>query len=457
MYTPPSRKYSNHIQSEKIIVGYSILTGSIDKKFLTKNNVFPKFYSEEVRLLFACCKKLFREDSLSEENVYNYIFNKKLQDSFRGIDNVKKLIESVKGINDLEQKYKKANSFFTNSCIVDALKSYYNDSITKLELCELSISKHILDVGGFLTHIGDLLETNDSTSSSETLFAFFREKIAEGKDDNELTKKLLDPVLHTKGSHENDNKMITGILELDQDEYKFLLRRRYIILAGRPCTGKTSIALLIAMRNAMYMKIPTAVISLELPIEDLVIKCASAIAEINCGRIFDKDLTNQEGLRYNNAIKRIISSDLHLVHYKSPSIETVCESCRKLVKKHNVRMIFLDYIQLISDNSHKERFDQVSYISQKLRDIGKELNIAFVGIAHLSRKIEERKNRDPLMSDLKDSGQLEQDADTILILENKGEGRVKNTGNLNIHIVKNRYGKTGVVSAKFYKETGRVM
>jgi replicative DNA helicase len=185
-----------------------------------------------------------------------------------------------------------------------------------------------------------------------------------------------------------------------------------IIMAGRPGTGKTASALNFVY-NIITQKIPVAFFSLEMATRELMGRLISISAGVTSEKLRNADLGEtqwQSILKQNYNLPLFIddTSGLSILEFKSKA--------RKLVRKHGVKFIVVDYLQLMTTNLKVNREQEISFISRTLKGIAKELNVPILALAQLSRDVEKRANGRPRLSDLRESGSIEQDADIVIFL-----------------------------------------
>lgn len=227
-----------------------------------------------------------------------------------------------------------------------------------------------------------------------------------------------------------------------------------IIIAARPSMGKTALALEIT-RDISKRK-SVAFVSIEMPREQLVNRMINSEGSFNFN-VFDKinvlDKTQKQSLKY--ASSTINKLNLWIDDSPSSSIEKISSKIRKLNLKEDIDLVIIDYIQLISTDTAKRenRQQQVSYISRKLKELARDINKPVIVLSQLSRAVEARESKKPVMSDIRESGAIEQDADIIMMLYREKYYEGDDTGGVNqdleISIKKNRNGPTGKVVLTF--------
>ena len=191
-----------------------------------------------------------------------------------------------------------------------------------------------------------------------------------------------------------------------------------IIIAGRPAMGKTALVLTMAKNMAIDFSIPVAVFSLEMPNVQLVKRLISNIAEIDASKIKSGRLSDEEQSRLNQRIRMAYSAPLFLDETPSLSITEMRTKARRLVREKGVKIIIIDYLQLMTAGGSKfgSREQEVSTISRSLKALAKELNIPIIALSQLNRGNESREDKRPVLSDLRESGAIEQDADIVCFI-----------------------------------------
>lgn len=193
-----------------------------------------------------------------------------------------------------------------------------------------------------------------------------------------------------------------------------------IIIAARPAMGKTAFVLSMAKNMAVDYNTPVAIFSLEMSSLQLVNRLISNVCEIEGEKIKSGRLSRQEWEQLNSRVRSLFSAPLYVDDSPSLSILELRTKARRLVKEHGVKIIIIDYLQLMNATGMKfgSREQEVSMISRSLKQLAKELNIPVIALSQLSRKVEERNdgNKRPQLSDLRESGAIEQDADIVCFI-----------------------------------------
>ncbi|MDA3919953.1 MAG: replicative DNA helicase [Salinisphaera sp.] len=209
----------------------------------------------------------------------------------------------------------------------------------------------------------------------------------------------------------------TGLIELDRMT-NGLQAADLLILAGRPSMGKTSLAMNIVENVAIKEKIPVAVFSLEMPGEQLVIRMISSWGRVDQTRLRSGRLTEDDWPKITSAIG-IMNENARLFIDDTPALSPseMRARARRLKREHDIGLVVVDYLQLMQVPGTKEnRTNEISEISRQLKAMAKELNVPVIALSQLNRQVEQRDNKRPRMSDLRESGGIEQDADVIMFV-----------------------------------------
>ncbi|MGI8387398.1 replicative DNA helicase [Robertmurraya sp. P23] len=249
--------------------------------------------------------------------------------------------------------------------------------------------------------------------------------------------------------------LATGFSELDRMTAGFQ-RNDLIIVGARPSVGKTAFALNIAQNVASKTGENIAIFSLEMGAEQLVMRLLCAEGNIDAQRLRTGSLTDEDWGKLTMAMGSLSNAGIFIDDTPGVRITDIRSKCRRLKQEHGLGMILIDYLQLIlgSGRSGENRQQEVSEISRSLKALARELKVPVIALSQLSRGVEQRQDKRPMMSDIRESGSIEQDADVIAFLYRDDyydrESESKNI--IEIIIAKQRNGPTGTVSLAFVKE-----
>jgi len=228
----------------------------------------------------------------------------------------------------------------------------------------------------------------------------------------------------------------TGFKDLD-DTLAGLQKSNLIILAARPGIGKTTLALNIAQNVAVNFKRPVGFFSLEMSREELVDRLLVAQADIDAWRLKTGKLSEDDFTKLSNAMGELAEAPLFIDDTPAQTILEMRTKARRLQVEGGVDLIIIDYLQLALSRRLENRVQEVSEISQGFKNLARELKIPVLAVSQLSRAVEQRGEKRPQLSDLRESGSIEQDADVVMFLWKEDEG---NAENLNLDIAKHRNG-----------------
>lgn len=250
----------------------------------------------------------------------------------------------------------------------------------------------------------------------------------------------------------------TGFRDLDE-KTSGLQRTDLIIVAARPSMGKTALCLTLAQNAAIIEKAVVAVFSLEMSKEQLVMRMLSSEARVDAHRFRTGYLTRDEWGRLAESIGTLSNAKIFIDDTPGISVlEMRAKSRRLATEQKQLDLIVVDYLQLMSGGKRSEsRQQEVSQISRELKGLAKELNVPIVALSQLSRAPEARNPPRPMMSDLRESGSIEQDADVVAFIyrEDYYKPSEENAGIAELLIAKQRNGPTGTVKLAFLKEFTR--
>jgi len=230
-----------------------------------------------------------------------------------------------------------------------------------------------------------------------------------------------------------------------------------IVIAGRPSMGKTAFALNIAEYVGVEMRLPVAIFSLEMSGPQIAMRMLSSIGRIDQQRIRNGKLTDDEWDKMTGALGKLHDAPIEIDETGAINATDLRARARRLARKYGGKLglIVIDYLQLMTSTKDNEnRATEISEISRSIKALAKELNVPILALSQLSRKVEERNDKRPLMSDLRESGAIEQDADIIMMMyrEEYYKPDTQEKGVAEVIIGKHRNGPTGMVKLTFLGE-----
>ena len=241
--------------------------------------------------------------------------------------------------------------------------------------------------------------------------------------------------------------MESGFYDLDE-KLSGLNNSDLIIVAARPAMGKSAFVLNIATYVAMHNKVPVMIFNLEMSKEQLANRILSGEAEVDNKKIANGDLSPDEYVKVAEGMNRLAGTQLYIDDSSVLSPSEIRAKCRKAKLEKNIGLVIVDYLQLMEAKSPSgSRQQEISEISRGLKILAKELDVPVIALSQLSRATEARADHKPMLSDLRESGSIEQDADIVLFIHRDDyyDQESENKNMAEIIVAKNRHGETGTV------------
>ena len=259
--------------------------------------------------------------------------------------------------------------------------------------------------------------------------------------------------------HQHKDEMVglpTGFIDLDR-LLGGLQRSDLIIVAGRPGMGKSSLGMTMAHHAAMKHNAVVAFFSLEMSGEQVVQRLIAGETGISSQRLRIGDIRDIEWDKFVKAGGALAEAAIFVDDSSSPSPMEIRTKCRRLAAEYGLDLVIVDYLQLMWSGTRSEnRVQEISYISRALKGLARELNVPVVAMSQLSRAVEARQDKRPILSDLRDSGSIEQDADVVLFIYRPDLDEDTEKKNVaEILVSKHRNGPTGQISLRFMAEETR--
>jgi replicative DNA helicase len=285
------------------------------------------------------------------------------------------------------------------------------------------------------------------------------------KSFQDMDRAVRDALEYIEAIHSNVKQKFsvpTGFYELDEMLGGFQ-KSDLIIIAARPSMGKTAFALTLARNAAIDHKIPVGIFSLEMATMQLIIRMLCAEGRLNAHLVRTGKLPHEEGVKLSRNAHKLISAPVYVDDSPAQTVFEIRAKARRLKAEKNIGMIIIDYLQLMQGPAKSEsREREISHISRSLKSLAKDLNIPVIALAQLNRAVETRTDKRPQLSDLRESGSIEQDADVVMFLNRPEYYNMKvfedgssTDGVAEVIIGKQRNGPTGDIRLKFIKEYAR--
>jgi replicative DNA helicase len=281
-----------------------------------------------------------------------------------------------------------------------------------------------------------------------------------------MDRAVRDAMEYIEAIHSNTKQKFsvpTGFYELDEMLGGFQ-KSDLIIIAARPSMGKTALALTLARNAAIDHRVPVGIFSLEMSTMQLVIRMLCAEGRLNAHLVRTGKLPTEEGVKLSKNAHKLTESPIYVDDTPAQSVLEIRAKARRLKAEKNIGIIMIDYLQLMQGPANSEsREREISHISRSLKSLAKELNIPVIALAQLNRAVEARTDKRPQLSDLRESGSIEQDADVVIFLNRPEYYNIKTfqddgsptDGVAEVIIGKQRNGPIGDIRLAFIKEYAR--
>ncbi|MDD2907402.1 MAG: replicative DNA helicase [Candidatus Gracilibacteria bacterium] len=419
------------IEAEQSVLG-SIL---IDKDcFITIGDLLKDsdFYVETNSIIFGVMFDLYKHNKpIDLITVKEKLDDKKLLDKIGGISylaelteivpttaNVFEYAQIVKNKAVLRNLIKAGNEIISYG--YDEDKSI-NDLLEKTEKSVFNVTQVFIQ--NKLVHINEILEQRF-------------EEFAEIHENPDLIK---------------EHRLHLGFKDLDH-KFNGLKGGDMVILAARPSMGKTAFALNLA-QNVGYNGKNVAIFSLEMSKEQLTDRMIASAMQIDSWKLAKGELEDHEFAKIGEAMEKLSQANIYIDDSAGGNLVELKSKCRRLKIESGLDLIVIDYLQLMSNGNSMNRVQEISEISRGIKSLARELNVPIIALSQLSRTVEQRPDKRPIMSDLRESGSIEQDADIIMMLyrEEYYDEFTEKKGITDVLVRKNRNGPIGNIELMFEK------
>lgn len=438
----------NAIDFEKLVIG----TFLIDKKGLdySIDLLQPEvFYDPRHQTIFSAILKLYENNHPVDLMTVIQELKKEDKLSLAGGDHY--IIELTLGVS---------SSAHIEYHVRVILEKYILRSL-------INVSANVID--NSYKESTDVFELLDKAEQS--FFEITNGTIKKGFDTaNSLVKQAIDTIKSLKDK-EGLSGIPSGFRDLDKETGGWQ-NSDLIIIAARPAMGKTAFLLSMARNIAVEHKIPLALFSLEMASVQLITRMIASETGISSEKLRKGQMDEEEWSRLFNNVSELENAPLYIDETPSLSVFDFRAKCRRLVMQHGVKIIMVDYLQLMTANSSTgkgagNREQEIAMISRSLKAIAKELNVPVIALSQLSRSVENRPGKRPQLSDLRESGAIEQDADIVSFIfrpeyykittwDNDEPGQETSTENqAELIIAKHRNGATADVRMSFFKNIAK--
>ena len=419
--TPP-----NSIEAEQALIGGLMLNAQAWDK-VADVVVADDFYRKDHRLIFKAIGDLIEDGSPCD---------------------VVTVSEYLDGRGELEQ----AGGLEYLATLANETGGAANARAYAKILRERSTLRALIDAGNEIS--GSAFASDGRTASqvlddAERMVFAIAEKGSRGKKGFQSLKQILpETVDRIDLLHQSDGS-ITGVSSGYTEFDKLtagLQPGELIIVAGRPSMGKTTFAVNIAENAAIGSKVPTAIFSMEMPAQQLAFRMISSLGRVDQTHLRTGNFPDEDWSRINTAVQLMSDAPIFIDDTPSMSPTEIRARARRLHREHGLGLIVIDYLQLMQVEGSKEnRATEISEISRGLKALAKELSVPVIALSQLNRSVEQRTDKRPVMSDLRESGAIEQDADLICFIyrEEVYNPETPRKGVADVAIAKQRNGPIG--------------
>lgn len=428
----------NNLEAEESVLGACFLSKYALQK-ATENLLPESFYNEKNAKIFSSMIALQEEKTpIDLTTITSYLKKKNELNEVGGVEYLTEVLNFVPTASNVDYYIQTVEENAILRRLIEtaneiATEGYHNDESIN-EILDSSEKK--------------ILSIVKNRKSSE--FRSIKEVLAKTQSDLERLSEFKNEITGLATGWYDLDKLTTG-----------LHPNEFIIIAARPAMGKTAFALNLATHAAMTQNKSVAVFNLEMSAEQLAMRILSSLGQIEGFKLRTGNLMNNDWKRINEAISQLSNTNLVIDDTPGITIGEIRAKCRRLASSEKgLALVVIDYLQLISGgkNYGANRQQEVSDISRSLKTLAMELNVPIIALSQLSRSVEGREDKRPIMSDLRESGSIEQDADIVSFLYrddyyNKEARTEDNTSISELIIGKHRNGPTTTIELLFKKNT----
>lgn len=430
-----AREYPHDLVAERSLLGSMLISSDVCQTVLSLASK-DDFYLDSHRILFEAMQNIYADNSpVDVTTLTSYLIDKKLLDKTGGVEYLLELSESVPTTSHSEHYLKRLNE-------KALLRRLIKESTEIIEKA-----------------YGDVENINDFIGEVEKDFLNVTRDRNAGEFQNvkSVIQKVTDRLVMLQKADGKISGVKTGYYDLDKLTSGFQ-KGDLIILAARPSVGKTAFALNVAYNVSYKSDEAVAIFSLEMPAEQLIQRIICSAGSLKAESLRSGSILKESSERYYAAADKVSKCNLYIDDTPGIRVGEIAAKCRRLKREQGLKMIVIDYLQLISGpaNSRESRQQEVSDISRQLKMISRELEVPVLALSQLSRSVEKRDNKRPVLSDLRESGAIEQDADIVSFIHREDyqdpKKEAETQGATDIIIAKHRNGALADIRLVFLKQ-----
>lgn len=428
-----NREIPHNIDAEQSVLGAMFLTKKALQKALELLNG-SEFYLDNHAKIFECIKEIDAKGSVVDlTTVADELNNRNWLKTIGDIEYLTEIIESVPSAANIDQYIKIVEDKAILRRLIDEATAIITNSYNTTN----NISEVIEEAEKKIFDVSKSLRSTEFKSIQDVLYK---------------TQADLEKLAANKG---DITGIPTGYYELDKLTSGFH-PHELIIIAARPGMGKTAVALNFVTNMAINSKKTVALFNMEMGAEQLATRMLASVGQIEGSKLKTGNLEHSDWKRVNEAISRLSSTNIFIDDTAGQTVGEIRSKCRKLATSPSgLDIVVIDYLTLIQGSSKNgaNRQQEVSDISRALKTMAMELNVPVIALSQLSRGIEQRVDKKPMLSDLRESGAIEQDADIVAFLHCSDEEREKQNSLMEFVIRKHRNGPLADVPLIFQRGT----
>ena len=433
-----ARREPQNLDAEISVLGCGFLEKTALDKIMDEVSD-DMFYSEANKLIYKTMKSLHINNiPVDAQTVCNELDKSKSLSKVGGVEYITEIINSVPSTANL--------NYYVNIIFEKAVLRNLISKSTKIQEDCYEEKEDVVDI---------------VENAERNILSVYNDKL--GRDIQRIQDILPGVQKTLEELSESDNEytgLRTGYYDLDRIT-RGLQKKQVIIIAGRPGCGKSAFALNIGLNAAIQGKKSVALFSLEMGAEEIAKRMYGCVGKIDGDVLKTGKLKNTDWKKCNEAMSELSDTKFFIDDSGGLTVSEIRRKCRKLKNSDDgLDSIIIDYLQLLSSSSKYagQRTQEVSEVSRDIKKLAMELDIPVIALAQLSRSIEQRKGEDnmPRLSDLRESGSIEQDADIVMFLHSDEYGKYGSDVNrkIDLLIAKHRAGSTGKVELLFRMNTG---
>lgn len=323
---------------------------------------------------------------------------------------------------------------------------------------EHALRRRLQRVGGDVTQLATRMEDDIATvldRAEQSVFAVSERRIGEGLAPID---PLLGPAIEQAEELNRRGSQITGLPTGFRDLDRMLAGlhpSNLLIVAARPGMGKSSLALNIAQNAAINHDAPIALFTLEMSREEVVNRMLCSEGRIDSQRLRSGQLTESDFSKLSNAASSLYKKPIYVDDSPGLTVTEIRAKCRRMRRRPGLGLVVIDYLQLMQGSGQENRQQEIATISRSLKNLARELDVPVIALSQLNRSMEQREDKRPRLSDLRESGSLEQDADVVMFIyrhEYYHPEAQETKGIAEVAIAKHRQGATGRIDMTFLPE-----